>query len=197
MSPLWYGFPSTTLDCRAPMPAPIANTICHPPKVSFLTVFTFFSFFLIYCFSFASLLNTFPFSYKLGFRFHGVAGLFAGSRLCQCECCDVWNLPCQWFSKFRTTSSHSSRTNLSWFSWAENQLPFLYFHSYVPPIPRYGFSVPAQSTSSATIDLTEDSPKRGPQESIIDHSKSIKKKRVPWKKPKIVKLDDAKRMWSY
>ena len=73
-----------------------------------------------------------------------------------------------------------------------SQLPFLYSHSYMPPIPGYGFSAPAQGTPSATIDLTEESPKRGPHDPVIDHSKSIKKKRAPRKKPEIVELDDAK-----
>ena len=61
----------------------------------------------------------------------------------------------------------------------------------MPPIPGYGFNAPAQGTPSATIDLTEESPKRCPQESVIDHSKAIKKK-APRKKPEIVELDDAK-----
>ena len=78
------------------------------------------------------------------------------------------------------------------FPGAANQLPFLYSHSYMPPIPPYGFSAPAQGTPSATIDLTEGSPKRGPLDSVTDHSKSIKKKRAPRKKPDIIELDDAK-----
>ena len=43
-------------------------------------------------------------------------------------------------------------------------------------MPGHGFGAPTQGTSSATI----------------DHSKSIKKKRAPRKKPEIIKLDDAK-----
>ena len=77
------------------------------------------------------------------------------------------------------------------FPGAANQLPFLYSHSYMPAIPPYGFSAPPQCTPSATIDLTEESPKRGPLDSVTDHSKSIKKKRAPRKKPNIVELDDA------
>ena len=73
-----------------------------------------------------------------------------------------------------------------------NQLPFLYSQSYMPPIPGYGFNAPAQGTPSTTIDLTEESPKRGPQDLVLDHSKSMKKKRAPRKKPDIVELDDAK-----
>ena len=78
------------------------------------------------------------------------------------------------------------------FHGAANQLPFLYSQSYRPPIPRYGFIAPVQGTTSATIDLTEESPKRSPQDSVLDHSKSIKKKKAPRKKPDIVELDDAK-----
>ena len=78
------------------------------------------------------------------------------------------------------------------FHGAANQLPFLYSQSYMPPIPGYGFTPPPQGTPSATIDLTEESPKRGPQDSVLDHSKSMKKKRAPRKKPDIVELDDAK-----
>ena len=43
-------------------------------------------------------------------------------------------------------------------------------------MPGHGFGAPTQGTSSATI----------------DHSKSIKKKRAPRKKPEIIELDDAK-----
>ena len=45
------------------------------------------------------------------------------------------------------------------FPGAGNQLPFLYSHSYMPPILGFGFSAPAQGTHSATIDLTEGSQK--------------------------------------
>ena len=62
----------------------------------------------------------------------------------------------------------------------------------MPPILGFGFSAPAQGTHSATIDLTEGSQKRGPQDSIIDHSNSTKKRRAPRKKPEIVELDDDK-----
>ena len=78
------------------------------------------------------------------------------------------------------------------FPGAANHMPFLYSHSYMPPIPGYGLSAPAQGTSSPTIDLTEDSPKQSPLDSVTDHSKSIKKKRAPRKKPDIVELDYAK-----
>ena len=78
------------------------------------------------------------------------------------------------------------------FHGAGNQLPFLYSHSYMPPIPGFGFSAPAQGTPSATIDLTEGSPKRGPKETVIDLSKLAKKRRAPRKKPEIVELDDGK-----
>ena len=73
-----------------------------------------------------------------------------------------------------------------------NQLPFLYSHSHMPPIPSLGFGAPAQGTPNATIDLTEGEQKRAPQESVLDHSKFAKKRRAPRKKPKIVELDDAK-----
>jgi hypothetical protein len=62
----------------------------------------------------------------------------------------------------------------------------------MPPIPGFGFGAPVQSTPSAPIDLTGGSQKRGPQASVIDHSKPIKKKRAPRKKPEIIELDDAK-----
>ena len=65
------------------------------------------------------------------------------------------------------------------FHGAGNQLRFLYSHSYMPPIPGFGFSAPAQGTPSTTIDLTEGSLKQGPQETVIDHSKSNKKRRTP------------------
>ena len=78
------------------------------------------------------------------------------------------------------------------FPGAGSQLPFLYPHSYMPSIPGFGFVAPAQSSPSGTIDLKEGSPKRGPQDPVIDHSKSAKKRRAPRKKPEIVELDDAK-----
>ena len=71
-------------------------------------------------------------------------------------------------------------------------MPFLYCHSFMPPIPRFGFGAPAQGTPSATTDLTEGSQKRGPQESVIDLSNSNKKRRAPRKKAEIVELDDNK-----
>jgi hypothetical protein len=51
---------------------------------------------------------------------------------------------------------------------AGNQMPFLYPHSYMPPIPGFGFGAPAQGSPSVTIDLTEGSQKRGPQGSVND-----------------------------
>ena len=78
------------------------------------------------------------------------------------------------------------------FPGAGNQMPFLFSHIYMLQIPRHGFNAPTQGTPNATIDLTEESPKRGPLDSMVDHSKSIKKKKVPRKKPEIVELDDAK-----
>ena len=69
-------------------------------------------------------------------------------------------------------------------------MPILYPHSYMPPIPGFGYGVPPQGPLVATIDLTEGSQKRGPQDFGIDHSKSNKKKRVVRKKPEIVELDD-------
>ena len=65
-----------------------------------------------------------------------------------------------------------------------NQLPFLYSHYYMPPTPGFGFSAPAQGTPRAIIDLTEGSPKQGPQDTVIVHSKSTKKQRAPQKKKK-------------
>jgi hypothetical protein len=46
---------------------------------------------------------------------------------------------------------------------AGNQMPFLYPHSYMPPIPGFGFGAPAQGSPSVPIDLTEGSQKRGPK----------------------------------
>ena len=62
----------------------------------------------------------------------------------------------------------------------------------MPPIPGFGSPNPTQGTPSATIDLTEGSQKRGPQQTVLDHFKSNKKRRTPRKKLEIVKLDDAK-----
>ena len=77
------------------------------------------------------------------------------------------------------------------FHGAGSQMPFLYPHSYMPPLG-FGFGPPVQSTPTATIDLTEGSPKRVPYESVIDHSQPNKKRRAPRKKPEIVVLDDNK-----
>jgi hypothetical protein len=78
------------------------------------------------------------------------------------------------------------------YSGASNQMPFLYPHSYMPPIPGFGFGAPTQGSPSVTIDLTEGSQKRGPQGSVNDRPQPIKKKRATKKKPEIVHLDDAK-----
>ena len=78
------------------------------------------------------------------------------------------------------------------FGGAGNHLSFLYSHSFMPPIPGFGFGAPPQCTPTATIDLTEGSQKRGPQDSVIDLSKSNKKRRALRKKADIVDLDDKK-----
>lgn len=72
-----------------------------------------------------------------------------------------------------------------------NQMPFLYPHSFVPPITGLGFTAPAHAAPSATIDLTEGSQKRGAKVSATDHTMSKKKRRVPRKKTEIIDLDDA------
>ena len=62
----------------------------------------------------------------------------------------------------------------------------------MPPIQGLEFAAVAPGNPSATVDLTEGSQKRGPQESVTDHSKSNKKQRGPWKITEIIELDDAK-----
>ena len=49
---------------------------------------------------------------------------------------------------------------LQGFGGAGNHLPFLYPHSFMPPILGFGFRAPTQCTPSATIDLTEGSQKK-------------------------------------
>lgn len=78
------------------------------------------------------------------------------------------------------------------FGGAENHMQFFYPHSFMPPIPRFGFGAPVQGTPSTTTDLTEGSQKRGPQESVIDLSNTKKKRRAPRKKAEIVEFDDNK-----
>ena len=78
------------------------------------------------------------------------------------------------------------------FSPLPNQMPFLFPHSFMPHVGGMGFPPPAQGSPSATIDLSEVSQKRGPQECIPDQSKSAKKRRGPKKKPEIIELDEAK-----
>ena len=62
----------------------------------------------------------------------------------------------------------------------------------MPPVPAFGFGPPAEGTPSATTDLTEGSQKKGTQESVIDLSKKIKKRRAPKKKAEVVILDNNK-----
>ena len=62
----------------------------------------------------------------------------------------------------------------------------------MPPVPTFGFGPPAEGTPSATTDLTEGSQKKGTQESVIDLSKKIKKRRAPKKKAEVVILDNNK-----
>ena len=76
------------------------------------------------------------------------------------------------------------------FGGAGNHMPFLYPHSYMPPIPGFGMVAPTHRPPIATIDLTVGSQKQSPQEFGIANSKSNKKKRVVRKKPEIVELDD-------
>ena len=78
------------------------------------------------------------------------------------------------------------------FGGAGNPMPFLYPHSFMPPIPGFGFGGAPKASPSATTDLTDVSLKRGPKESVIDLSKSIKKRRAPRKKVEVVELDDTK-----
>ena len=78
------------------------------------------------------------------------------------------------------------------FGGAGNPMPFLYPHSFMPPVPGFGFGPPPQGSPSSTTDLTDGSLKRGPKESVIDLSNSAKKRRAPRKKVEIVELDDTK-----
>ena len=78
------------------------------------------------------------------------------------------------------------------FGGAGNPMPFLYPHSFMQPIPGYGFGAPSQGPPSGTTHLTEGSPKRSSKESVIDLSNSNKKRRAPRKKVEVVELDDTK-----
>ena len=78
------------------------------------------------------------------------------------------------------------------FGGAGNPMPFLYPHSFIPPIPGYGYGSPPKASPTTTTDLTDGSLKRGPKESVIDLSNSSKKRRAPRKKVEIVELDDTK-----
>ena len=71
-------------------------------------------------------------------------------------------------------------------------MPFLFPHSFMPPIPGVGFAPPTQGRPSTTIDLTTGSQKRGSQECVMDPSKSSNKRRGLRKKPEIVELNDVK-----
>ena len=81
------------------------------------------------------------------------------------------------------------------FGGAGNHMPFLYPHSFMPPILAFGFRPPAHVGPSATTDPTEAFQKRGPQESVKSPPhppNSNKKRRAVRKKPEIVELDDIK-----
>ena len=75
-----------------------------------------------------------------------------------------------------------------------NQLPFLYSHSYMPPIPGFGFSTPAQGTPSATIDLTEGSQKRGPKKPSLTTPSPTRNGEPPGRNRKLSNWTMAKKM---
>lgn len=77
------------------------------------------------------------------------------------------------------------------FAGAPNQMAFMFPHSFMPHVHGVGFP-PVQGSPAATIDLTEGSQKRGPQECLTDQSKSAKKRRGLKKKTEVVELDDTK-----
>ena len=54
------------------------------------------------------------------------------------------------------------------------------------------FTSPTRVIPNATIDLTEDTKKRAPQECLTEQSNPTKRRRGKGKKPVIVDLDDAK-----
>ena len=70
------------------------------------------------------------------------------------------------------------------FGGAGNHMPFLYPHSFMSPIPAFGFRPPAHGIPSVTFDLTAGSQKRG-QESDIGLSNSNKKRRAPGRNRKL------------
>ena len=78
------------------------------------------------------------------------------------------------------------------FGGAGNPMPFLYPHSFMPPMGGFGFGSPPKASPSDTTDLTDGSLKRGPKETVIDLSNSSKKRRAPRKKVEVVELDDTK-----
>ena len=58
-------------------------------------------------------------------------------------------------------------------------MPFLFPHSFMPPVPGVGFAPPpSQSASAATIDLTAGSMKRGSRDSVMEPSKITRHYRV-------------------
>ena len=73
-------------------------------------------------------------------------------------------------------------------------MPFLYPHSFMPPILGFGFGFgsPPKAFPFTTTDLTEGSLKKSPKELVIDLSNSSKKRRAPRKKVEVVELDDTK-----
>ena len=74
----------------------------------------------------------------------------------------------------------------------DSQMPFLFPHSFMPPLPWVGFAPPTQGGPSATINLTAGSQKRVLQECVTDQSKSTKKLRVARKKMEIIESDNVK-----
>ena len=73
-----------------------------------------------------------------------------------------------------------------------NQMPYLFPHPFMPASSGAAFTSPTRVIPNATIDLTEDTKKRAPQECLTEQSNPTKRRRGKGKKPVIVDLDDAK-----
>ena len=96
-------------------------------------------------------------------------------------------------SEFRphgSTIPHSSFFN--GFPHPGVQMPFLFPQSFMLPLPGMGFPHAGHGSANAPVDLTDGSHKLDSPESVAEHSKSAKKRRVARKKPVIIQLDDVK-----
>ena len=78
-----------------------------------------------------------------------------------------------------------------------SQMPFLYPHSFMPPLPGVGFAPLIQGARNDIAEFATTSQKRFLQECATNQFKFTKKQKMAWNKPVYVELDNVKKKVEY